>query len=62
MILKIWQTLGGRKFLAFAAATVLLIADKISENVWLWAFGIYCAANIVKAALPIIKKVTKTDA
>jgi len=33
---KIWHSLGGRKFVVFLIATILIIFKCISDTTWLW--------------------------
>ena len=48
---KTWQAIGGRKFLAFAIASVFLAYRLISEEIWLAAFGFYVGANVAQKVL-----------
>jgi len=48
---KLWTSLGGRKFLGFAAACVFLVCGLISEEIWLAAFGFYVGANVAQKVL-----------
>jgi len=45
---KIWNILGGRKFLGFIFACAFLIFGKISDMVWVTAFGLYVGANVAQ--------------
>jgi len=59
MTKKIWETIGGRKFLGFLLATLLVYAGKISDQVWLVAFITYCGANVAQKIGLNIKEVKK---
>jgi len=48
---KTWQAIGGRKFLAFAIASVFLAYRLISQEIWVTAFATYVGANVVQKAL-----------
>lgn len=48
---KLWTTLGGRKFLGFAAACIFLACGLIGEEIWLAAFGFYVGANVAQKVL-----------
>lgn len=48
---KLWTSLGGRKFLGFAAACIFLACGVIGEEIWLAAFGFYVGANVAQKVL-----------
>ncbi len=48
---KFWRAIGGRKFIGFVLATILCFYGKISGEIWLIAFSIYCSANVVQKAV-----------
>jgi hypothetical protein len=48
---KIFDAVGGRKFLTFIAGTVLLIIDKISPEIWFGVATVYCATNVAQKVL-----------
>lgn len=52
----VWNALGGRKFLAFAAACVFLVTHFISDAVWVTAFGLYVAGNVASKAFTAPQK------
>jgi len=43
---NMWRILGGRKFLGFLLATLLCYTGKISGEIWIIAFTVYCGANV----------------
>ncbi|MGE5552813.1 MAG: hypothetical protein ACM3XZ_02680 [Betaproteobacteria bacterium] len=51
MVEQIWRAFGGRKFLAFMAATVLCWFGRISGEAWVAAMGLYLAANVTQKAV-----------
>lgn len=51
MLDKIWRALGGRKFLAFVAATILCWFGKITGEIWLMAMGFFVGANVAQKFL-----------
>ena len=50
MIEKVYDLLGGRKFIGFIMATGALFAGKMSDTAWSAVFGIYCALNVIDKA------------
>ena len=48
---KVWDLLGGRKFLGFAFACLFLTVGRISDAVWVTAFGLYVGANVAQKVL-----------
>lgn len=48
---NIWATIGGRKFVAFALASVFFFMGKLSEQGWLIALGVYVGANVLQKIL-----------
>lgn len=45
---RFWVVIGGRKFLGFVLASVFLYLGKISQDIWLIAFSVYCGSNIAQ--------------
>ena len=48
---KFWRIIGGRRFLGFIVATVLMWFDKIPADVWALTFVAYVGANVAQKAL-----------
>lgn len=48
---KIWDAVGGRKFVGFCVACVFLAAGMISETIWAVAFSVYVGSNVAQKAL-----------
>ena len=49
---KIWNFLGGRKFLVLILATIGLLVGKLTSADWVIVSGIYTAGNIAEKLLP----------
>lgn len=48
---KIWHLLGGRKFVGLVLATVLCFEGKLTGDMWIIAFAVYCGANVAQKTL-----------
>lgn len=55
---KVWRMLGGRKFLGLILATILCYVGRLSGEMWVIAFSVYCGANVSQK---VLKKDTKGD-
>jgi hypothetical protein len=44
---KLWELLGGRKFLALLLSFGGLIAGKVASQDWVYIVAIFCSANAI---------------
>jgi hypothetical protein len=49
---KLWDFLGGRKFMVLILATGLLFSGKLTSSDWVIIAGIYTAINAVQKFVP----------
>lgn len=48
---KLWKAVGGRKFVAFAVASVFLGLGWITPTIWVTAFSVYVGGNVLQKAI-----------
>jgi hypothetical protein len=48
LAIKIWQMIGGRKFLAWMISSVFFAYGMLSEETWMWVTGFYIGANVAQ--------------
>ncbi|HEX2954361.1 MAG TPA: hypothetical protein VHR47_10310 [Bacillota bacterium] len=51
-IRKLWEAIGGRKFLGLLVATVLAWAGRLTSEAWVLVFFIFVLGNVFEKMLP----------